>query len=77
LHPECDSKELRNIAMLNHYQRHCVVHEERFREFENQLFAYPKVMWDDDIDAVSAGVEYFLKPKVKRPTPSIRMTSYV
>lgn len=75
LHPETENKQLRTIALLNHYQRSGVVHEQRFREFEQLLFAYPHVLEDDTIDAVSAGVEYFMKPA--RRAPSVRMTSYV
>lgn len=77
LHTEQINKTLRTIALLNHYQRHRVEHEAKFLQFETQLLAYPNVLYDDDIDAVSAGVEYFLKPKQKRPDPSMKVVTYV
>jgi hypothetical protein len=74
---ETVNKLVRTIALLNHYQRSRVLHERQFMQFETLLFAYPHVMEDDEIDAVSAGVEYFLKPKVRRQRPSMRTESYV
>jgi hypothetical protein len=74
---ETVNKLVRTIALLNHYQRGRVIHENHFRQFETLLFAYPHVLEDDEIDAVSAGVEYFLKPKQRQQKASVRVESYV
>ena len=77
LHTESVNKLVRTIALLNHYQRGRVLHERQFMQFETLLFAYPHVMEDDEIDAVSAGVEYFLKPKQRQQRSGRRVESYV
>jgi hypothetical protein len=74
---ETVNKLVRTIALLNHYQRGRVIHENHFRQFETLLFAYPHVLEDDEIDAVSAGVDYFLKLRTKRQRPGMKVEAYV
>lgn len=65
------SKEVRAADALNHYQRGRVIHLEGadLREAEGQLVAFPKAPHDDMVDAIGAGIRYFLsrerKPKVQ------------
>jgi phage terminase large subunit-like protein len=77
LHPESVNKTIRTITLLNHYQRGRVLHERHFRQFEEILLAYPNVMEDDQIDAVAAGVEYFLKPRIRQQKSSMDVKHYV
>jgi hypothetical protein len=76
-HTEADSKKIRHMNMLTHYQRGRVIHEHRFLQFEQLLFAYPNILEDDQIDAASAAIEYFLKSRPKPEKASMRRVSYV
>lgn len=71
VHNESAPKPVRAAGLLNHYQRHRVVHAQRFPELEDQMTSYPDVLHDDMIDAVGAGVRYFLKPKAKATVTAI------
>lgn len=74
VHREHIPKATRAMHLLNHYQRDRVVHRKHFPSLENQMLSFPNVHHDDLIDAVGAGVDYFLRPKVK---PGGRNTSYL
>lgn len=74
VHREHIPKATRAMHLLNHYQRGRVVHRKHFPSLENQMLAFPNVHHDDLIDAVAAGVAYFLRPQQKA---SVRSTSYV
>lgn len=51
-----DKKEVRAVALLNHYQRRRVLHSRRFTELEQQMLEFPKGLHDDLVDAVAHGV---------------------
>jgi phage terminase large subunit-like protein len=57
-----ESKEIRFAQALAIYQRGRVLHAQRFATLEEQAVAFPKAAHDDVIDAVCAGVLYFLGP---------------
>lgn len=67
-------KATRAMHLLNHYQRDRVVHRKHFPSLENQMLSFPNVHHDDQIDAVGAGVDYFLRPKKKARA---RSTTYL
>jgi len=72
-----EPKEYRIVRALSHYQRGRVLHEKPMREFEMLLTSYPNIATDDEIDAMTAAVDFFLKtPKVKRRM-GMRRLSYV
>lgn len=56
-------KEVRAAKLLNHYQRHRVLHEKRLPDVEGQMVSFPKGAYDDLVDAVGSGVAVFLDPK--------------
>ncbi|GIH26053.1 hypothetical protein Aph01nite_43630 [Acrocarpospora phusangensis] len=75
VHTESAPKHVRATWLLNDYQRGRVLHAEKLPEAEEQMCAYPHVLHDDLIDAVGAGVRYFLaRPKPRRA--SATTTSY-
>jgi hypothetical protein len=74
VHREHIPKDTRAMHLLNHYQRDRVFHRKHFPSLENQMLSFPNVHHDDQIDAVGAGVEYFLRPKKKA---SARSTTYL
>lgn len=62
IHSEHINKKVRASHLLNHYQRNRVGHAKAFPELEAQMLAFPNVLNDDMVDAVGAGVAFFLKP---------------
>lgn len=61
-HTESIPKKVRASHLLNHYQRARVFHVKPHPELEAQMLAFPQVLNDDMVDAVGAGVSFFLKP---------------
>lgn len=74
VHKETIPKKVRAEHLLNHYQRGRVLHERYFPDLEDQMLAFPNVANDDLIDAVGAGVQYFLQPKYKVGVKSFNYT---
>ena len=60
------SKNVRAADALDHYNRGLVEHAPGLREAEGQMVAFPKAPHDDLVDAVGAGVRYFLSRGKKR-----------
>lgn len=63
-------KHVRAADALDHYQRRRVFHVRKgkgVRDAEGELVAFPRAPHDDRVDAVGAGVRYFLTPR-KRGT---------
>lgn len=65
VHRESVPKKTRAVHLLNYYQNKRVLHRTRFNTLEDQMKSFPNVHHDDLIDAVGAGVHFFLKPKKK------------
>lgn len=65
VHRESVPKQVRATHLLNFYQKGLVKHRKPFNNLEDQMKAFPNVHHDDLIDAVGAGVYYFMKPKKK------------
>lgn len=74
---QSDPKEVRAGRALNHYQQtpSRVIHTKPLPEAETQMLAFPRVAFDDVLDAVVSGVNYFLdganapaKKKAKKAT---------
>lgn len=69
------SKNVRAADALDHYNRGRVEHAPGMREAEGQMVAFPNAPHDDLVDAVGAGVRYFLsrekKAKVKVGSTSV------
>lgn len=63
IHNEQVPKKVRASHLLNHYQRYRVKHIKPLPELEAQMCAFPNVLNDDMVDAVGAGVSFFLKPQ--------------
>lgn len=63
IHHETVPKKVRAAHLLNHYQRGRVTHTKPMPELEAQMLAFPNVLNDDMVDAVGAGVSFFLAPK--------------
>ena len=53
-------KPVRAADALDHYQRGRVEHAPGLRDAEGQMIAFPRAPHDDLVDAVGAGVRYFL-----------------
>lgn len=60
-------KPVRAADALDHYQRGKVAHAPGLRDAEGEMTAFPKAPNDDLVDAVGAGVRYFLSRGKKRP----------
>lgn len=61
-------KEVRAACTLNHYQRGRVLHARKLPAVEEQMVGFPRAPHDDLVDAVGAGVAYFLDaPPGKKP----------
>jgi predicted phage terminase large subunit-like protein len=75
VHTESVKKEVRAADLLAWYERGQVVHERRLPEAEMQMMAFPNVVHDDLIDAIGAGVRFFLEGK--RRKAGIRRSSYI
>jgi len=75
VHTESVKKEVRAADLLTWYERRQVVHEKRLPEAENQMMSFPNVLHDDLVDAVGAGVRYFLERK--RRKTRVRRGTYV
>lgn len=74
VHTESAPKAVRATWLLNDYQRGRVLHAEPLPEAEEQMCAFPHVHHDDLIDAVGAGVRYFLAPKKKASATTTNYT---
>jgi len=72
IHNESVPKKVRASHLLNHYQRGRVFHVKPLPELEAQMLAFPNVLNDDMVDAVGAGVAFFLKPQKKAGGTSIQ-----
>lgn len=74
VHRESVPKKVRAMNLLNFYQSKRVLHRGVFRDLEDQMKSFPHVHHDDLIDAVGAGVHFFLAPrkKLKVSTASYR-----
>ncbi len=59
-------KHVRAADALDHYQRGKVAHAPGLRDAEGEMAAFPKAPHDDYVDAVGAGVRYFLSRGKKR-----------
>lgn len=59
------SKNVRAAEALRHYQLKRVEHAPGNRDAEGELVAFPRAPHDDFVDAVGAGVRYFLTPRKK------------
>jgi phage terminase large subunit-like protein len=70
-------KEIRAAGALTHYQRRRVKHARRLHAAEEQMVTFPKAPNDDMVDAVGAGVSYFLDPAPPRKQAGIKAQSYV
>lgn len=75
VHSESVKKEVRAADLLAWYERGQVVHERRLPEAEQQLLAFPNVIHDDLVDAIGAGVRYFLEGKKRKA--GVRRMSYL
>jgi hypothetical protein len=74
IHHESINKKLRAANLLNQYQRFRVSHVGPMPELEAQMCAFPNVLNDDMVDAVGAGVEFFLNPKARVKTGGTSQT---
>lgn len=74
IHHETVPKKVRASHLLNHYQRGRVFHTKPLPELEAQMLAFPNVLNDDMVDAVGAGVSFFLQPPKKAGGTSIPYT---
>lgn len=71
------SKNVRAADALDHYNRKRVEHAAGMREAEGQMVAFPNAPNDDLVDAVGAGVRYFLsRDKAKRQRAGATTVSY-
>ena len=66
VHTVSEPKPVRAADALDHYNRKRVEHAEGLREAEGQMVAFPRAPHDDLVDAVGAGVRYFLSRGRKR-----------
>ncbi|GAA4226079.1 hypothetical protein GCM10022254_09830 [Actinomadura meridiana] len=66
VHSESLPKQVRAATLLNHYQRYRVLHARPLPEAEDQMTSFPDVLNDDLIDAIGAGVAFFLDAKKTR-----------
>lgn len=65
------SKELRIAHSLDLYQKYRVLHARPFGVLEDAQTAYPKVEYDDLIDAASTGTVHLLAPRRPRRNTSL------
>jgi len=75
VHRETVKKEIRAADLLSLYEKGQVVHERRLPEAELQMMAFPAVVHDDLIDAIGAGVRFFLEGR--KTKARVRMASYL
>lgn len=61
-------KEVRWAQALDYWQNQWVSHDGPVKAFEDQAVAVPRAANDDVVDAVTAGVSYFLRGKKRGPT---------
>ena len=66
-HGASASKEVRFADALRHWQNGDVLHEEDFPVFREQAVGFPRVAYDDVVDAVAAGVSYFMSTPKRKP----------
>lgn len=72
---QTEPKDVRTARVLDFYQSGWVAHDGPQRAFEEQAVAFPAVAHDDVVDAVCAGVNYFLKGR-KRPQRAASSLAY-
>ncbi len=72
---QTDPKPVRAARVLDYYQAGWVAHDGKQRAFEEQAVAYPNAPNDDVVDAVCAGVAFFLKDR-KRPRQVASRVTY-
>jgi hypothetical protein len=65
-------KEIRIARSLDLYQRFRVTHARPFGVLEDAQTAYPKIEYDDLLDANSTGTLYLLKPRPPRKNTTLR-----
>jgi hypothetical protein len=65
-------KEIRIARSLDLYQKFRVTHARSFGVLEDAQTAYPKIEYDDLIDANSTGTLYLLKPRATRKNHTLR-----
>ncbi len=69
-------KEVRAARCLNHYQRSRVQHARKLPAAEEQMVGFPRAPHDDLVDAVGAGVAYFLDPPPPRSRVQIHTQQF-
>jgi hypothetical protein len=69
-------KEVRAADLLNDYQRRRVLHAESIPRLVEQMVSFPRAPHDDLVDAVGAGVAFFLHP-IKPTKATATVASYV
>lgn len=55
-----ESKDVRFATALEHWQRHCVWHSQRYATLEEQAVGFPRHAYDDVVDAAVIGVQHLL-----------------
>lgn len=65
-------KEIRIARALDLYQKFRVTHARPFGVLEDAMTAYPKIEFDDLLDATCTGELYLLKPRPARRNHSVR-----
>lgn len=69
-------KHVRAADALDHYQRGRVSHAPGLRDAEGQMVAFPRAPNDDYVDAIGAGVRYFLSRGKKKPAAGATSIPY-
>lgn len=69
-------KHVRAADALDHYQRGRVAHAPGLRDAEGEMVGFPNAPHDDYVDAVGAGVRYFLSPKKRGPKVGAMTVAY-
>lgn len=72
-----EDKTIRAARAVNYYQMGWVGHVGRHRAFEQQAVSFPKAPNDDIVDAVSDGLDFFLRARTKPAPPRPRSASYL
>ncbi|WP_274029460.1 hypothetical protein [Streptomyces sp. MMBL 11-1] len=70
-------KEVRALDALHHYQKRKVWHETPHQKAEQQMVTFPRGLHDDLVDAVGAGVRFFLGKPAPVKTFRATTTSYM
>lgn len=61
-----EPKEVRAAECLGHYQRRRVEHAHPLPVAEGQMIAFPRGAHDDIVDAIGAGVRYFIPARIEQ-----------